>query len=287
MFSPSLVRVGPPRRRLPFPSESRRRVPFVEESTESFYSKYRGYTCPRLYRKGASVGLADEFERRLERVVEGFFSKAFRSKIEPAEIGRRLMREMEGGKTVSVAAVYVPNRFGVRLSPVDHERLEGLLPTLESEFVRMLKANARERAWRPAGALKISFETSEELPEGRFEVLAEHDSSAAEASAHSLQRPVLLIGDADPPRRFSVGKDRMLIGRLEECDLVLVDAEVSRRHAEITRKEDAWWITDLQSANGTFVNNTHTKERRLLSGDRIKVGNTEIEFLQSDPEEAR
>jgi hypothetical protein len=240
----------------------------------------------RDFIEGASVGLADEFERRLERVVEGFFSKAFRSKIEPAEIGRRLMREMEGGKTVSVAAVYVPNRYGVRLSPVDHERLEGLLPTLEKEFAQMLKAIARERTWRPAGAVTVSFETSDRVPESRFEVSAEHDSSAAEAPADAVPRPVLLIKDADPPRRLQVESDRLVIGRLDECDLVLSDAEVSRRHAEITNKENSWWITDIGATNGTFVNDTLTKERRLLTGDRIRVGNTEIEFLETDAGEA-
>lgn len=247
--------------------------------------KARGYTCRDFTPRAPQVGLADEFERRLERVVEGFFSKAFRSKIEPAEIGRRLMREMEGGKTVSVSALYVPNRYAVRLSPVDHERLEGLLPTLEEEFIRLLKANARERTWRPSGPLSISFETSERIAEGRFEVGAEHDSSAPEAPPVSEPRPTLVIEDADPPRRLPIESDRVVIGRLDGCDLVLSDAEVSRKHAEIVRKEGSWWISDLDATNGTYVNGTLTKERILSGGDRIRVGKTEIQFLQSTGEE--
>lgn len=230
------------------------------------------------------MGLADEFERRLERVVEGFFSKAFRSKVEPAEIGRRLMREMESGKSVSVAAIYVPNRYEIRLSAIDYERLEGLMPTLRSEFALMLKTNASERRWRPAGGLEVSFVSIEDLAEGRFQILAEHDASIQSPPPEVQVRPTLLIADADPPRRWVVETDRAVIGRLEECDLVLADPNVSRRHAEISRRDDGWWITDLDATNGTLVNETLVKERRLRSGDLIRIGDVEIKYQQSDRE---
>src|SRR2546425_11444694 len=82
---------------------------------------------------GGHLGLFDEFERRLERVVDGFFSKAFRSPIQPAEIGRRLLREMEGAKTVSVGAGYVPNGDVIHLGTEDFEGVEGLMPPLHED----------------------------------------------------------------------------------------------------------------------------------------------------------
>ena len=127
---------------------------------------------------GGSLGLFDEFERRLERVVDGFFSKAFRSPIQPAEIGRRLLREMEGGKTVSVGAVYVPNSYVIHLDPEDFERFEGLIPTLREEFAGLLQHSAADRRWHFPGALVVTFDEDGSVAPGRFEVHAEHDAAA-------------------------------------------------------------------------------------------------------------
>ena len=63
-----------------------------------------------------------QFERRLERLVEGAFAKAFRSGLQPVELGRRLSREMDLQRTVGVHGLIAPNKFTVALSPSDSER---------------------------------------------------------------------------------------------------------------------------------------------------------------------
>jgi hypothetical protein len=227
------------------------------------------------------LGLADEFERRLEQVVEGFFSKAFRSKLEPAEIGRRLLREMEGGRMVSVEAVYVPNRYTVSLSSKDHERFEGLVPELVKRFRGLLHEAARDRRWRLPGELLIEFREDAAAKEGKFRVDAEHDSNAEAPRPTAL--PVLtLVGDS---KDWPLDSDQLVVGRQEACDIVIPDPNASRRHAELARKEDGWWIRDLGSSNGTFVNGTLLKERRLRSGDRIRIGKTELEYQDPSEEE--
>src|SRR5688500_14866007 len=60
-----------------------------------------------------------QFERRLERLVEGVFAKAFRSGLQPVEVGRRLTREMDLHRTVGVRGVLVPNWFEIALSAAD------------------------------------------------------------------------------------------------------------------------------------------------------------------------
>jgi hypothetical protein len=120
------------------------------------------------------VGLVDDFEKRLERMVEGVFSKAFRSDVEPAELGRRLLREMEAGKSVSVGAVYVPNDYTIQLSPDDFGRFEGLIPTLRKEFSTLLKTNAGQRRWRLPGPVDVKFVADDQMPHGRFEVEGLH-----------------------------------------------------------------------------------------------------------------
>jgi hypothetical protein len=227
------------------------------------------------------LGLADEFERRLEQVVEGFFSKAFRSNLEPAEIGRRLLREMEGGRMVSVEAVYVPNRYTVSLSSTDHERFEGLVPELVKRFRGLLNEAARDRRWRLPGELIIEFHEEASIKEGKFKVQAEHDS-AAEAP-RPVELPVLtLVGDS---KDWPLDGDRVVIGRQEACDIVIPDPNASRQHAELSRKEDGWWILDMGATNHTFVNGTIVKERRLRSGDRIRIGRTELEYRDPSEEE--
>lgn len=223
------------------------------------------------------MGLADELERRLERVVEGFFSKAFRSEIQPAEIGRRLLREMEGARSVSMGAVYAPNRFIVRLSNVDHDNLSGLFPVLRSEFVQTLKENARQRRWKLTGPLDVSFSPDPDLSGGRFEVDASHrEGDIEEQPTH----PTLRLADPEAPQTWPLSSDRMTIGRLETSDVVVVDQTASRRHAELVRRDDRWWIVDLGAANGTLVNDALVKERPLKHGDRIRIGSTELVYLE-------
>lgn len=223
------------------------------------------------------MGLADDFERRLEQIVEGFFSKAFRSKLEPAEIGRRLLREMEGGKTVSVQAVYVPNSYTVRLASSDHSRFEGLIPELQNSFRNLLKEAAVERKWKLPGRLALRFDEDSQLKEGKFAVDAVHDASA-EPPPTAAPR-LRLVGDS---KEWVLEGDRLVLGRQEDCDIVIPDPAASRRHAEISRRDDGWWITDLESSNDTFVNGAMVKQRRLHALDRIKIGSTELVYL--DPE---
>lgn len=220
------------------------------------------------------MGIADEFERRLERAVEGFFSRTFRSRVQPAEIGRRLLREMEAGKSVSVGAVYVPNRYVVRLSAPDHERMEGLVPTLRKDFSEWLQAHARDRRWRPAGMVQVEFREDEEVQVGRFAVEAFHESSENGQG----DTPAWLVGPGE--RRHTLEGDSLTIGRLDSCQIVLDDPNASRRHAELTRREDGWWIVDLGSTNGTLVNGSLVKERRLEPGDQLQIGSTELAFFE-------
>lgn len=223
------------------------------------------------------MGLVDEFERRLERAVEGFFSRTFRSRIQPAEIGRRLLREMEAGKSVSVGAVYVPNRFVIRLAPSDYERFEGLIPTLRQEFGDLLRGQARERRWRPAGRVAVEFSRESGQPEGRFEVEAHHESGGGGGDAGHPAPELRLRGVEG--RSFALGDEALTIGRLASCQIVLDDPNASRRHAEVSRRDDGWWIVDLGSTNGTLVNGGLIKERRLENRDVVQIGSSELEFV--------
>jgi hypothetical protein len=232
------------------------------------------------------VGIADDIERRLERAVDGLFSKAFRSRIQPAEIGRRLVREMEGGKSVSVGAVYVPNVYVIGLGTTDHARFFGLVPTLRSDFAELLASTARERRWQLPGPIDVRFEEAEDVSEGQFRVKAVHDATAVpEPSELAEPTSTLWLSGAEPPREWRLESQQITIGRLQTCEIALDDPNISRRHALLTKRPDGWWIVDLGSTNGTLVNDALVKERRLGRGDRIRLGTTEFEYRADDGRE--
>ncbi len=185
---------------------------------------------------------------------------------------------MEGAKTVSVGAVYVPNRYEIHLGTEDFERFEGLIPTLQEEFGSLLRRSAGERRWQFPGPLVVDFVRDERVPSGRFDTHAEHDADAvAPAAPEPLERDVLRLVGSHPPKEWPLEGGRLVMGRLPACEISLNDANASRQHAELVRREDGWWIVDLDSTNGTYVNGSLVKERRLVPGDRIQVGSSKME----------
>lgn len=224
------------------------------------------------------MGLVDDFESRLEKAVEGVFSKAFRSEIAPSELGRRMLRRMEAEKTVSVGAVYVPNHYLVKLSGEDYARFEGLMPTLRTEFAELLRAKARQRRWRFPGPLDVQFEVDESAKLGQFEVAASH--VATQDPAEMPPDQLVLVGS---DRHWDLDSDKVQLGRSSSNAVVIDDPNASRIHAELVSREGQWWITDLGSTNGTLVNESAIKEHRLSPGDRIKIGAAELEYRQADP----
>jgi hypothetical protein len=216
-----------------------------------------------------------EFERRLERLVEGVFAKAFRRGLTPIEVGRRLTREMDVRRTVGVRGLIAPNDFRVSVSPADHENV---IAKMEQAVTRDLAAYAREHAREEGyvlvGPVEIAFEVDDKLGAGEFQVAS--DMVEGEGGG-----PVGALVTADG-NRVQVGLDPVTIGRHPECDVVLNDQEVSRQHAEVRREEGRFLVVDLGSLNGTKVNGAGVKAPRPLEdGDVITIGAHTIRFESS------
>jgi two-component system, cell cycle response regulator len=86
--------------------------------------------------------------------------------------------------------------------------------------------------------------------------------------------------------RYPLGDRAMVIGRGSDCDLRINDHSVSRRHARIQPGADGYYVTDLQSTNGTFVNDTPALRTRLEDGDYLRVGNCIYRYLAGGNVEA-
>src|SRR5262245_37122045 len=82
-----------------------------------------------------------------------------------------------------------------------------------------------------------------------------------------------------------LGKDRFVIGRNPECDVVIPITSVSREHAHILRVQGRFHIDDMQSRNGTFVNNIQIGSRtQLKNNDRVRICDFLAVFLDADPD---
>jgi pSer/pThr/pTyr-binding forkhead associated (FHA) protein len=91
------------------------------------------------------------------------------------------------------------------------------------------------------------------------------------------------VTEAGGSRIVVLPSDRVIVGRVPPCEVVVDDPGVSRRHAELSREAGGWSVRDLGSANGTFVNETAVEEARLSPGDLVRLGpEATLEWLGED-----
>ena len=246
-------------------------------------------------------------EAKLGGLVEGAFSRAFKSSVQPVELAHKLAKEMEENQMVSVSRVYVPNHYRVFLSPEDREQFESYEPALRKELSDYLLEHSRHEGLALTSRPQVEFMTDERLELGEFGIQAqllsppEEEEQAGpelapsagdfghtmvyspERAARKLEpeappsagRRALLVGEG---RRNVLAGERVLLGRSRECDVVLGDANISRRHAEVRRDHDGWSIADLGSTNGVKLNGRRVEHAPLEPGDRITLGLTELTF---------
>ncbi|MER3452593.1 MAG: DUF2662 domain-containing protein [Acidimicrobiia bacterium] len=212
-----------------------------------------------------------QFERRLERLVEGVFAKAFRSSLRPVELGRRLTREMDLQRTVGVRGETIaPNRFRFALSPRDRANFAPFEDSLVRELADAARDHARAEGYVLLGPVEIELVTDPTVTTGQFFLAGDVHAAPGGGPSRALVLP--------DGRRVVLAEESVIIGRLPDCDVVVADPGVSRRHAEVRPEGDGWVVVDLDSTNGTRVNGVGVTRRRLADGDVITVGNTAIRF---------
>jgi hypothetical protein len=247
-------------------------------------------------------------EAKIGGLVEGAFSRAFKSNVEPVELARKLAKEMEESKMASVSRVYVPNHYRVFLSPADREHFSSYEGALRKELSDYLLEHARAESLALTSRPAVEFMTDERLELGEFGIqaqlldLPEEESALPEAApsqgdfGHTMvyspdraarvldagsaprRRPAARAVLAGMGRRTVVESDPFVIGRSRDCDLVVDDPNMSRRHAELRSDGGSWRIADLGSTNGVKVNRRRVDQASLRTGDRITLGVTDFDF---------
>jgi hypothetical protein len=241
-------------------------------------------------------------ESKLAGLVEGTFSRAFKSEVRPVEIARKLAREMDEHRVQSLSRTYVPNEYAVWLSPEDREQFSGYEDELRSELSGYLLEHARRERVALLTPPEITFKTDERLRLGEFGIQARlvrphEDPAAAPRQAEEGHTMVYSISsriskplrEPDPRRgtaRLRVGTRTELLGsggatlgRSRDADIVIDDANVSRKHAEVRPSGGSWIVRDLGSTNGVKVNGRRIDGAQSLKrGDVIELGTSRATF---------
>jgi hypothetical protein len=247
-------------------------------------------------------------EQKIEALFEGIFGRAFRTNVQPVELARKLAKEMDDHRTVSVSRVYAPNEYTIYLAPSDREQFESYESNLKSELQEYLAEHARREQYALLSSPRVQMETDDDLDVGEFGIATrmvqpEKGRRDAEAPEEQLEPGATMVYKPQAPvptqavsavelgmepaelvtlsfdgTRYEVTKGSVVVGRSRDCDIQLTDANVSRRHAELRQEGASYWIVDLGSTNGMEVNGKHVKRAKLRAGDTITLGSTEITF---------
>jgi hypothetical protein len=228
-------------------------------------------------------------ERFFERLVERPSARIFRTKLQPVQIMRRIERAMESERGAEGRRGLVPDQFVVHIHPED---LAALLPAegIAAELASGALTFARSHGYALRDRPRVTLQPDPRLRPGEVDVDAAvtpaRDEPAADeaidAGTRVFEIPVVRGPDVlievrepnQPSRHVPASGGQIHIGRAPDCELVLRDTRVSRRHARLTARDGVLVLTDLGSTNGTRVNGHRVTEVVLGAGDRITLGET-------------
>ena len=107
-------------------------------------------------------------EQKIEALFEGVFGRAFRTNVQPVELARKLAKEMDDHRTISVSRVYVPNEYTIYLAPADREQFESYEDSLRLELQEYLAEHARRESYALLSSPRVVLETDDDLEIGEF-----------------------------------------------------------------------------------------------------------------------
>lgn len=234
------------------------------------------------------MGVVDNVERGLEKLVTSVFRGSGSSEVQPVEIASQLRNEMDNRTlTLSQGRTLAPNSFKIRLSVADFERARQWGATLAEELCDVAVKHARSQQYTLQGPVTVSFNRDESTKAGSFTIDATMEKAAAGAAAAppkapgapprppASKQPVLDING----QRYALNADSVVLGRSAEADIPIDDPGVSRRHVEIVREGQRAWAVDLGSTNGSYVNGQRVQGREeLFDGSIVAMGRTRITY---------
>ena len=165
-------------------------------------------------------------EHRIESLIEGAFGRAFKSHVQPVELARKLAKEMDENKSVSVSRVYVPNEYLLYLSPSDREQFSSYEESLVTELSDYLSEHARREGYALLTTPRVILHEDEDLEVGEFGIATRMVQSRRDApSPQASPAPSAPEPAANVPAASEAGETRIY----RPPDTAAVSAEEAER----------------------------------------------------------
>lgn len=213
--------------------------------------------------------IARSLERQLERLFEGPARRVFSGQIHPSELAEGISREADLARYQHLTGPATANEYRVLLNPKD---LESDPSRIQTQLEEVLDIFCATNGLRLEGPPRVKLGADPAIPAGQFRC------------DHGI-RPGLLRTWArlNGPVTHEIRHNRALLGRGDDCDIVLASEEVSRRHAIVHREHGQVFVTDLGSSNGTSVDAARVGSEpvRLVSGSMLTLASSRFRFLEA------
>ncbi len=230
------------------------------------------------------------FEQLMEGAIEGGLRRVFPRSLQPVQLAKAAARAMDAGRVVGVHGADVPNVYRVRLAPADLDRFRDYRAGLQDDVGRYLADYARERRLRPVADVSVELAGDPALRPGTVRVDARFVDVAPRAAPRP-SRSVAATGDgwlvdaAGRSFRLDPANGRVRLGRAADNDVVVPSERVSRYHTELRWHDGAWLVYDLDSTNGTFVDDdpVQSSPLPLPPGATLRLGDAELRHGPANP----
>jgi hypothetical protein len=252
---------------------------------------------------------------RVEGVAEFIITYFFRKpggNIQPVQVAKELLRAMLKNKQVSISNVYVPNLYTVLLNPADYAIMESFGETFLIELAKHLYDEGRKQGYTFLTLPVVRIKAGEAVTPGCTDIKIEFNDSIVanweiqvendDRKTEDLEKTTILVDSvrlmnsfgndhgrksrsylevikgSEEGKIFYLDKEEVIVGRQEDCDIEVEDIEISRRHLRIFQENRRWFVQDLGSTNGTYVNKLRVDRYMVHAGDKIRAGQTQFRF---------
>jgi len=216
------------------------------------------------------VNVVRGLERRLEKLLDGVAGRVFSGRLHPSEIAGKLAREADFARFEHETGPATANAFIILVNTRDLGVGTG---ELERSLTDEMTKYTTEEGLRLEGPITVSIDASDEVSPGNVICHVEVSPGPPVVWAR-------LVADSET---LAVGRNRALVGRAPECDVIITGKNVSRKHALIWREAGTISVRDLASSNGTYLDELRIAKDpvELHPGSMVRFGDSGYRFLES------
>ena len=255
------------------------------------------------------------FERLMEQAIEGSLRRVFPTSLQPIQLAKAAARAMEQAQIIGVRGPEVPNLYELHLSVPDLQRFGEYRETLANEVCKYLREYVDERRVRPVAELQVELIEDPRVRAGEVRAVAQfaglpprtqQEVDEAVASTRRLRLADLAQAQGTRPEarettlrlRDGAGLDFALdpsnevvrLGRATDNDVVVESQRVSRYHSQLRWVESDWLVYDLESTNGTWLDEQRIESGLpllLRAGARLRLGDYEMQVVPNRSKRGR